>query len=68
MYATQMPMFGMPMPAPAATEDPAEAFVAAIWLLTDLAVACTRDTDPEDRRLVLLAADELCRGWDLDDG
>ncbi len=66
MYATQMPVFGMPMLAPAATEDPAEAFAVAVWLLTDLAVACTRDTDPEDRRLVLQAADELCRGWDLD--
>ena len=66
MYARHAPMTGLQMLPPEATEDPREAFVAAIWLLTDLAVACTRDSDPEDRRLVLQAADELCRGWDLD--
>ena len=66
MYATHAPMTGLQMLPPEAIEDPREALAAAVWLLTDLAVACTRDTDPEDRRLVLLAADELCRGWDLD--
>ena len=48
------------------TEDPEEAFTVAVRLLTDLAVACTRETESEDRRLVLRAADELCRGWGLD--
>ena len=66
MYATHAPAIGMSMLPPETTEDPREALAAAVWLLTDLAVACTRDTDPEDRRLVLQAADELCRGWGLD--
>ena len=66
MHATHAPFAGIQTLPLAMAEDPAEAFTFAIWLLTDLAVACTRDTDPEDRRLVLQAADELCRGWDLD--
>jgi len=49
------------------TEEPEEAFAVAVWLLTDLAIAsCTRETESEDRLLVLRAADELCRGWDFD--
>ena len=66
MYATRAPMAGQQMLTPAMTEDPEEAFAVAVWLLTDLAVACTRETEEGDRRLVLRAADELCRGWDID--
>ena len=66
MYATQPPMAGLQVLTPAMIEDPEEAFAVAVWLIADLALACTRETDSEDRRLVLRAADELCRGWDLD--
>ena len=66
MYATRAPMAGQQMLTPAMTEDPEEAFAVAVCLLTDLAVACIRETESEDRWLVLRAADELCRGWDID--
>jgi len=59
-------MVGLRMLALSPTQDPAEAFAVALWLLTGLAVACTQDAGSEDRGLVLRAADELCKGWGLD--
>lgn len=59
-------MASLEMLTQAMTEDPEEALAVAVWLIADLAVACTRETEEADRRLVLRAADELCKGWDID--